>query len=86
MQSSVSKLLFLVDQVYMTPEEELLSELPLPPEIQTCLPHIPWYTCQRFYIYRHDIFYLKSAKIFRMGPIISEDVRRRSEDVTKSSV
>ena len=38
------------------------------------------YTCQAFYIYRRDIFYLKSAKIFRRGPIISEDVRRRSED------
>ena len=38
------------------------------------------YTRQPFYIYRHDIFYLKRAKIFRRGPIISEDVRRRSED------
>ena len=36
------------------------------------------YTCQPFYIYRRDIFYLKSAKIFRRGPIISEDVRRLS--------
>ena len=35
---------------------------------------------QPFYIYRRDIFYLKSAKIFRRGPIISEDVRRLSED------
>ena len=33
-----------------------------------------------FYIYRRDLFYLKSAKIFRRGPIISEDVRRLSED------
>ena len=41
------------------------------------------YTCQPFYIYRRDIFYLKSAKIFRRGPIISEDVRRRSEDVRR---
>ena len=39
-----------------------------------------FYTCQPFYIYRRDIFYLKSAKIFRRGPIISEDVRRLSED------
>ena len=39
-----------------------------------------FYTCQPFYIYRRDIFYLKSAKIFRKGPIIPEDVRRRSED------
>ena len=38
------------------------------------------YPCQPFYIYRRDIFYLKSAKIFRKGPIIPEDVRRRSED------
>ena len=37
-----------------------------------------FYTCQPFYIYRRDIFYLKSAKIFRRGPIISEDVRRLS--------
>ena len=29
-----------------------------------------------YYIYRRDIFYLKSVKIFRCGPIISEDVRR----------
>ena len=34
------------------------------------------YTCQLFDIYRRDTFYLKSAKIFRRGPIISEDVRR----------
>ena len=39
-----------------------------------------FYTRQPFYIYRRDIFYLKSAKIFRKGPIIPEDVRRRSED------
>ena len=39
-----------------------------------------FYTCQPFCIYRHDIFYLKSAKIFRKGPIISEDGRRRSKD------
>ena len=38
------------------------------------------YTHQPFYICRRDIFYLKRAKIFRRGPIISEDVRRRSED------
>ena len=38
------------------------------------------YTCQPFYIYRREIFYLKSAKIFRRGPIICQDVRRRSED------
>ena len=38
------------------------------------------YTCQPFYIYRRDIFYLKSAKIFRRGPIISEDVRRCYEE------
>ena len=44
------------------------------------------YTRQTFYIYRRDIFYLKRAKIFRRGPIISEDVRRRSEDVMKSSI
>ena len=31
-------------------------------------------------------FYHKSAKIFRSGPIISEDVPKTSEDVTKSSV
>ena len=43
-------------------------------------------TCQPFYIYRRDIFYLKSAKIFHRGLIISEDVQRRSGDVTKSSV
>ena len=36
-------------------------------------------TCQPFYIYRRDIFYLNSSMIFRRGPIISEDVRRRSE-------
>ena len=47
----------------------------------TCVPGFEYaYTCQLFYIYRRDIFYLKSAKIFRRGPIISEDVRRRSED------
>ena len=39
-----------------------------------------FYTRQPFYIYRRDIFYLKSAKIFRKGPIIPEDVRRRSKD------
>ena len=39
-----------------------------------------FYTRQPFYIYRRDIFYLKSAKIFHKGPIIPEDVRRRSED------
>ena len=38
------------------------------------------YTYQPFYIYRRDIFYHKSTKIFRRGPIISEDARRRSED------
>ena len=38
------------------------------------------YTRQPIYIYRRDIFYLKSAKIFRKGPIISEDVRRRYEE------
>ena len=42
-----------------------------------------FYTCQPFYIYRRDIFYLKSAKIFHRAPIISEDVRRRSEDFRK---
>ena len=41
------------------------------------------YTCQPFYIYRRDIFYLKNAKIFRWGPIIFEDVRRRSEDLQR---
>ena len=45
-----------------------------------------FYTRQPFYIYRRDICYLKSAKIFCKGPIIPEDVRRRSEDVTKSYV
>ena len=39
-----------------------------------------FYTRQPFYIYRRDIFYLKSAKIFRRGLIISENVRRRSKD------
>ena len=38
------------------------------------------YTCQPFYVYRRDIFYHKSAKIFRRGLITSEDVRRRSKD------
>ena len=42
-----------------------------------------FYTRQPFYIYRRDIFYLKSAKIFRKGPIIPEDVRRRSKDFRK---
>ena len=39
-----------------------------------------YYTRQPFYIYRRDIFHLKSGKIFRRAPMISEDVRRRSED------
>ena len=33
-----------------------------------------FYTRQPFYIYRREIFYLKSAKIFRKGPMIPEDV------------
>ena len=51
----------------------------------TCVPGFEYaYTCQLFYIYRRDIFYLKSAKIFRRGPIISEDVRRLSEDFQRN--
>ena len=43
-----------------------------------CLPTPALYCI--FPVIRRDIFYLKSAKIFRRGLIISEDVRRRSED------
>ena len=39
-----------------------------------------------FTFYRGDIFYLKSAKIFHWGPIISEDVLKTCEDVLKSSI
>ena len=34
------------------------------------------YTCQLFVISRRDSFYPESVKIFRRGPIISEDVPR----------
>ena len=44
------------------------------------------YACQPFYIYRLDILYVKSAKNFCRGPIISEDVLKTSKDVTESSV
>ena len=39
-----------------------------------------WYTCQLFLIYKRDILYFKGARIFKSGPIISEEVRRYSED------
>ena len=43
------------------------------------------HTCQPFYIYRRDIFYLKSAKIFRGGPIISEDVPKMLRQVPSNT-
>ena len=39
-----------------------------------------FYTCQLFYIYRRDIFYLKSAKIFRRVQSCPKTFRRRYEE------
>ena len=39
-----------------------------------------------FVIYRRNIFYPKSARIFHTVPIISEDLLRRFEDTAKSFI